>query len=72
MDLNTTFILSVFCLAEDWLEGRNEEEPLRRKLGPKPELSDSEVPTIEPVLGEFLGVDTDEGLFGYFRRHYAE
>jgi hypothetical protein len=34
-------------------------------------LDDREVLTIE-VVGEFLGIDTDEGLHAYFRRHYAE
>lgn len=67
MELNT-FIVAVFCLVDDWLERR--EEPLRGR-GPKPELSDSEVLTLE-IVGEFLGIDTDEGLFRYFRRHYAE
>ena len=34
-------------------------------------LSDSEVLTIE-VVGEFLGIDTDQGLYTYFRRNYPE
>ncbi len=64
MDLDT-FIVAVFCLTDDWLEDRR-----IRKRGPKPKLSDSEVLTIE-IVGEFLGIDTDKGLFDYFRRHYA-
>lgn len=66
MDLST-FIVSVFCLSEDWLRSR---PPLRRR-GPAPELSDAEVLTIE-VVGEFLGIDTDKGIYEYFRRHYGE
>ena len=66
MDLNT-FIVAVFCVVDDWLMGQ--EEKLRQR-GPSPELSDSEVLTME-IVGEFLGIDTDEGLYAYFRRHYA-
>lgn len=66
MDLST-FMIGVFCLTEDWLRTR----PPLRKRGPAPELSDAEVLTIE-VVGEFLGIDTDKGLYEYFRRHYEE
>lgn len=24
------------------------------------------------VVGEFLGIDTDKGIHGYFKRHWAE
>jgi hypothetical protein len=48
MDLST-FIVAVFCLLDDWLE----EKKLRQR-GPSPELSDSEVLTIE-IVGEYLG-----------------
>jgi hypothetical protein len=65
VDLNT-FIISVFCLIDDRIEGRH-----FRARGPLPKLSDAEVLTIE-VVGEFLGLDTDEAIFRYFRRHYAE
>ncbi len=65
MDLNT-FIVAVFYLTDDWLKGRK-----LRQRGPKPKLSDAEVLTIE-IVGEYLGLDTDEGLYAYFRRHYEE
>ena len=65
MDLST-FIIAVFCLADDWLKGKK-----LRQRGPSPDLSDAEVLTIE-IVGEFLGIDTDEGLYEYFRRYYAE
>ena len=60
MDLDT-FIVAVFCEVEDWLES---QRPPRQR-GPKPKLSDSEVLTIEAV-GEFLGIDTDQGLYTFF------
>ena len=65
MDLNT-FIVSVFCLIDDQIK----ERPIRQR-GPAPKLSDSEVLTIE-IVGEFLGIDTDKGIYLFFRRHYAE
>ena len=65
MDLST-FIVSVFCLIDDRLQGRR-----IRQRGPSPRLSDSEVITME-VVGEFLGIDTDKGLYEFFCRHYSE
>jgi hypothetical protein len=62
----STFIVSVFCLVDDRLKGRR----IRRR-GPAPKLSDSEVITME-VVGEFLGIDTDKGIYAHFRRHYGE
>ena len=66
MDL-TTFLVSVFGLIDDWLT--DQHLPLRRR-GPQPTLADSEVLTIECV-GECLGIDTDAGLYAYFRRHWG-
>lgn len=65
MDLNT-FIVSVFCLIDDRLKGRR-----IRQRGPDPKLSDAEVLTIE-IVGEFLGIDTDKGVYLFFKRHYGE
>jgi hypothetical protein len=67
MDL-TTLLVTVFCLVDDWLAGQGQR--LRRR-GPQPTLADSEVLTIECV-GEFLGIDTDTGLYEHFRRHYRD
>jgi hypothetical protein len=62
----SNFILSVFCLIDDRLKDRR-----RRRRGPAPKLSDSEVLTIE-VVGEFLGIDTDKEIYLFFPRHYGE
>jgi len=62
----STFIVAVFCLIDDRLKGRRV-----RQRGPSPKLSDAEAITIE-VVGEFLGMDTDEAIFRYFREHYGE
>jgi Transposase DDE domain len=67
VDLNT-FIISVFCLVDDRLKGR---QRTYRRRGPAPKLSDSEVITME-IVGEFLGIDTDKGLYTFFRRHYPQ
>ncbi len=65
MDLST-FIVAVFCLTDDWLEGKK-----LRQRGPSPELSDSEVLTME-IVGEYLRIDAEKELYAYFKRHYAE
>jgi hypothetical protein len=62
----STFIIAVFCLIDNRIEDRG-----LRTRGPLPKLSDAEVLTIE-VVGEFLGMDTDEAIFRYFREHYGE
>lgn len=62
----TTFLVTVFCLIDDWLKGQT-----LRQRGPAPALRDSEVLTIE-IMGEFMGIDTDKGLYLYFRRHYGD
>ena len=58
----TTLLISVYCLIDDWLADRR-----LRQRAPKPMLADSEVLTIGCV-GEFLGIDPDEGLYKYFCR----
>ena len=60
----TTLLVTVYCLIDDWLADRR-----LRQRGPAPTLADSEVLTIECV-GEFLGIDTDKGLYDHFRRNY--
>jgi hypothetical protein len=65
VDLNT-FIVCVFCLIDDQLKGR---QRTYRSRGPTPKLSDSEVLTME-IVAEFLGIDTDKGIYTYFKRHY--
>jgi hypothetical protein len=66
MDLNT-FIIIIYCLIDDWLQ----TQPKYRRRGPQPTLTDSELLTIE-VVGNFLGYETDKGLYLYFPRHYRQ
>jgi len=62
----TDFLIFVFCFVDDFLKGKR----LRRR-GPQPTLSDSEVLTME-IVGEFLGLETDKGIFTYFRRYWGD
>jgi hypothetical protein len=64
MDI-TTFMITVYCFVDDWLKDKR-----IRQRGPQPTLSDSEVLTME-VVGEFLGIDDEVGLYRYFRQHWA-
>lgn len=71
----TEFLTEVFCLVDDILRDmkaqlRERGEPLRSR-GPSPTVPDSVVLTCE-LTGEFLGHDTDKGLFQYFRRHHHD
>jgi hypothetical protein len=62
------FIITVFCWVEERLNARLGDRRLRQR-GFAPKLADSEVITME-VVGEFLGLDTDVGIWKYFRRHW--
>src|SRR5690554_901893 len=66
MDLNT-FLVTVYCQIDDWLK----TQPRVRQRGPQPVLTDSEVLTME-VVGAYLGIATDQGLYRHFCRDYAE
>jgi Transposase DDE domain len=65
MDI-TTFLINVFCIVDDFLKDKK-----LRQRGPQPTLSDSEVITME-IAGEFLGIDTDSGIFRFFRRYHCD
>lgn len=62
------FIITVFCLIDD--EYKKISTPLRRG-GFAPALSDSEIMTME-IVGEYLGIETDKGLWSYFKEHWYD
>ncbi|MCB1820694.1 MAG: hypothetical protein KDI73_03810 [Candidatus Competibacteraceae bacterium] len=62
------FIITVFCWVDEHLNALLGDHRLRER-GFAPKLADSEVITME-VVGEFLGLDTDVGIWKYFRRHW--
>src|SRR3954454_24351494 len=68
MDLEALIIV-VFCVADALVRDLCRERRLRQR-GPAPVLADSEVLTVE-IVGESLGLDTDQGLHAYFRRHFG-
>jgi hypothetical protein len=63
----TDYLLYLFYLVDSELEAMDFGR--LRQRGPRPTLYDSEVITIE-LAGEFLGFDTDEGIFDFFRRYH--
>ncbi len=63
------FIITVFCWVEDHMEILLGNRRWRQRDF-TPKLADSKVITLE-VVGEFLGSDTDVGLWKYFRRHWG-
>lgn len=62
------FIIAMFCWIDDQLPLLTGGQRLRQR-GAYPKLTDSEVITME-VVGEFLGLDTDQGIWRYFRHHW--
>lgn len=64
------FIIVVFCCVDDaWAEVTLGQTI--RARGFAPALSDSEVLTME-IVAEYQGIDTDQAIWQYFRRHWLE
>jgi hypothetical protein len=65
------YLLNLFYLIDEELEALKRERGLARlrSRGPEPVLADSEVLTMV-LAGEFLGLDTDEGIYEHFRRYH--
>lgn len=64
------FIIWVFCWVDEHLDALLEGGRLRQR-GFFPKLSDAEVITME-IVGEFLGHDTDKGIWKYFSLHWKQ
>ena len=62
------YIVNVFVMADDFCKIYFPARKLRSR-GPLPKLADSEVITME-LVGEYLGLGTDEGIHRYFCRHW--
>jgi hypothetical protein len=61
------FIITVYCcIADSYTDLVT--SPLRSR-GFQTKLSDAEVITME-IVGEFMGKDTDKGLWRYFHNHW--
>ncbi|MBK8750125.1 MAG: hypothetical protein IPL99_00015 [Candidatus Competibacteraceae bacterium] len=61
-------IITLFCWIEEHLNPLIGDNRLRLR-GFTPKLTDGEVLTVE-VVGEFLGLDTDQPIGQYFRQHW--
>lgn len=68
MDLET-FIVTVYCLVDDFMKQNFQDRKLRQR-GFEPKLSDAEVLTME-IVGEYVGQETDKGIYQYFKRHWS-
>ena len=68
MDLDN-LIINDFCIIDDAKKEILQDKRLRER-GPKPVMDDTEIITIE-VIGEILGINTDNELFEYFRHYYS-
>ncbi len=62
------FIIRVYCLVD--AELKKTVNTRLRTRGFEPKLSDSEVITMD-IVGEFLGKDTDTGIWRYFKEHWT-
>ena len=62
------FIIEVFCIIDDEIKNLLSNLKLRQR-GRIPNLSDSEVMTME-IVGEFLGLDSDKSIWEYFKAHW--
>lgn len=71
MDLDEMIIAS-FCEIDDAMKELLQRLPKARlrQRGPQPTLRDSEVLCME-VVGAYLGLEQDQAIYHYFRRHYA-
>lgn len=64
------FIIAVFCCIDELWQQTNQGQRLRSR-GFAPSLRDAEVIPME-IVAEFQGIDTDKGIWQYFRRHWLE
>jgi len=62
------FVITVFCLVAEIFDREFKEQELRSR-GFEPKLTDPEVITME-IVGEFLGLNTDKGIWCYFKNHW--
>jgi len=62
------YLVNIFVMVDDFYKIYYPARKLRAR-GPLPKLADSEAITME-IVGEYLGLDTDEGIYNYFARHW--
>lgn len=62
-------IIAVFCCVDDLFQAVTQGRPIRHG-GFAPALCEAEVLTME-IVGEYLGLSTDKGIWQYFRQHWS-
>ena len=62
------FITWIYCWVDDQFTQHTKHKRIRQR-GFMPALSDAEVITME-IVGEYLGFDTNKGIWSYFRQHW--
>lgn len=62
------FTITVYCWVVQYYAEITTQHPIRGR-GFDPQLTDAEVITME-IVGEYLGLATDQDLFEYFYRHW--
>ena len=63
------FIIWFYCCVDFHVSKLHKEQPWRSR-GFTPQLTDAEIITME-LVGEFLGQDTDKGIWQYFKNHWS-
>jgi hypothetical protein len=63
-------LITVFCLVVKNIDQILTDQKLRLR-GFSPKLTDAEVISME-IIGEFLGIDTDKGIWLYFKTHWQD
>ena len=63
------YLLHLFCLIDEGIEELTRSAGPLRHHGRPPTLADSEVLTMV-LAGEFFGIDTDRGIYAFFRRYH--
>ena len=63
------FIIWAYCCVDLHISELRQQHPWRSR-GFTPRLSDAEIITME-LVGEFLGQDTDKGIWQYFKNHWS-
>ena len=59
----------MYCLVDNELKRLMIKNDPYRARGFAPKLSDAEVITMD-IVGEFMGQDTDKGIWQYFKTHW--
>jgi hypothetical protein len=63
-------IINMYCCVVDEYNALIKNPQMLRRRGYAPKLTDAEVIAME-LVGEFLSLDTDKGIWRYFKHHWS-